>query len=380
VSFALSETEEQVRAQAQKLAREQLPIAHLRALRDSGDAIGFSRERWREVARLGLVGAAVPEESGGAGLGWAALGLVLEECGRTLAPLPLLPAAIAGAALTLAGSDEQKSGILPQLCAGERLIAFAHDEGARHERLAVAARAERTANGYRLDGEKVMVLDGHAADALIVSARVAGAPGDRQGLALFLIDARAPGVAIERTSLVDHRFAARVRLDGAAVSETDALGRPGHAADVIDALCDRAQLALAAEMLGGASEVFERTLAYLKTRTQFGVPIGSFQALQHRAAWLHVELELLRALVREALVALDAGDARADAPLLSCAAKARASDVYLACAAEAIQMHGGIGVTDELDVGLFYKRARVCAALFGDSAWQRDRFATLEGF
>jgi alkylation response protein AidB-like acyl-CoA dehydrogenase len=378
MSFALSELEEQVRAQAQKLAREKLPIAQLRALRDSGDAIGFSRERWREVARLGLAGAQVAEQWGGAGLGWAALGLVLEECGRTLAPLPFLPAVIAGAALELAGSEQQKSGILPRLCAGERLIAFAHDEGTRHERFAVAARAERTAAGYRLDGDKVMVLDGHAADALIVSARVAGAPGDREGLALFLVDARARGVTIERTSLVDHRFAARVRLEGAAVSETDALGRPGHAAEVIDALCDRAQLALAAEMLGGAAEVFERTLAYLKTRTQFGAPIGSFQALQHRAAWLHVELELLRAVVREALVALDG--ARADAPLLSCAAKARASDVYLACAAEAIQMHGGIGVTDELDVGLFYKRARVCAALFGDAAWQRDRFATLEGF
>jgi alkylation response protein AidB-like acyl-CoA dehydrogenase len=378
MSFALSELEEAVRAQAQKLAREKLPVAHLRALRDARDPIGFSRERWREVARLGLAGATVPEEWGGAGLGWAAFGLVLEEYGRTLALLPWLATVLGAGALADAGSDEQRRGNLPQVCAGERLLAFAHDEGTRHERYAIATAAERAPGGFRLRGEKVMVLDGHVADALVVSARVSGAPGDRDGVGLFLVAADAPGLAIERTFTVDSRNAARVTLSGVTVGEADAVGRPGHAAELLDALLDRATIALAAEMLGGLEEVFERTLAHLKTRMQFGVPIGSFQALQHRAALAFCEVELARAVVREALLAVD--ERRADVPLLACAAKARAADAFLLCAAEAIQLHGGIGVTDELDIGLFYKRARVAAATLGDAAWQRDRFARLKGY
>ncbi|HZS41567.1 MAG TPA: acyl-CoA dehydrogenase family protein [Polyangia bacterium] len=373
MTFALSEIEEQVRATTQKLVREKLPIAHLRALRDSRDPIGFSRERWRELGRLGLIGATVGEAWGGAGLGWAALGLVLEECGRALAPLPWLSTIACAFAIERAGSDEQRRANLPAMCAGERLVAFAHEEGTRHSRDAIATRAERAPGGFSLRGEKVMVLDGHVADALLVSAGAADGPR------LFLVAASAPGVVIERTFTVDSRNAARVKFDGVAVGEADAVGRAGaDTARLVDALCDRAAIALSAEMLGGLEEVFERTLAYLKTRTQFGVPIGSFQALQHRMAIAWCEVELARAVVREALVAIDAQ--RDDVPLLACAAKARAADAFTLCAAEAIQLHGGIGVTDELDVGLFYKRARVAAALYGDAAWQRDRFARLKGY
>ncbi len=375
MSFVYGEDEEAVRATAAKFAREKLPVAHLRALRDAKDAVGFSRERWREWAELGLAGAVVDEKFGGGGLGFAPFALAVEECGRTLAPLPWLSALLVADALRLGGSDEQRRAHLPALARGEKIFAFAHDEGTRHART-VATRAERApGGGFTLHGDKVMVLDGHVADALVVSARV------DDGVGLFWVNMGTGGLHVERMHLVDHRNAARVHLHGVQVREADAIGPAigsGGAASLIDALLDRATVALAAEMLGGAAEVFERTVAYLKTRKQFGVPIGSFQALQHRAATAYVELELLRAVVREAAVAVD--EQRDDVPKLACAAKARAADVFGLCAAEAVQMHGGIGVTDDLEIGFYYKRARVAAELFGDAAWQRDRYARLEGY
>jgi acyl-CoA dehydrogenase len=362
---------EELRATVRKWARERVPVSHLRALRDGGDAVGFSRERWRELAELGLTGVIVPERYGGAGLGWAALGVLAEELGRTLAPLPWLSTTLAAGVLLAAGSEAQRQAELPRLCAGERLLTFAHDEGTRHRRLPTETTATRSAGGFRVRGDKTMVLDGHVADAFIVSAASAG------GVTLFLVDARAAGVAVERLHLVDSRNAARVRFD-VTVGEDAVIGAVDRGGDILDGVFDRAASALAAEMLGGCDELFARTLAYLKTRKQFGVVIGSFQALQHRAAHAHVELQLLAAIVEGALGACD-GDA-AELPLLACAAKARAADVYTAIAAEAVQLHGGIGVTDELDIGLYYKRACVAATLFGDAAWQRDRFARLSGY
>jgi acyl-CoA dehydrogenase len=367
----MDEAREEIRRTAQRFAREHVPVSRLRALRDARDPLGYAREAWKALGRLGLVGLAVPEAFGGAGLGLGELAAVIEEHGRTLAPLPWISTAVIGAsALVDGGSEAQKRAHLPALCAGERLFAFAHDEGTRHTRDRLSTRAERAPGGFVLRGEKTLVLDGHVADQLIVSV---------EGPTLFLVPANAPGVTIERLHLVDSRNAARIRLDGVAVGDADALGRPGQHPELIDRLLDRAQVALAAEMLGGALEVFEQTIAYLRTRKQFGVPIGSFQALKHRAAWLHVELELLRSVVDEAATSAD-DPQRADLPLLACAAKARAADAFLHAAAEAIQMHGGIGVTDELDVGLFYKRARVAELTFGDSAFQRDRFARLQGY
>jgi alkylation response protein AidB-like acyl-CoA dehydrogenase len=363
--------EDELRATVRKWARERVPVAHLRALRDAGDVVGFSRERWRELAALGLAGVIVPEGYGGAGMGWSALGVVADELGRTLAPLPWLAATLGAGALVAGGTEAQRRAELPAICAGERLVALAHDEGTRHQRQPTATTAERSSAGWVVRGDKTMVLDGHVADALVVSAR-SGA-----GTTLFLVDARRPGVTVERLHLVDSRNAARVRFD-VTVGEDAVVGACDRGAEILEPLLDRAQVALAAEMLGGADELFARTLAYLKTRKQFGVLIGSFQALQHRAAQLHIELLLLRAVVAAALAACD-GDGR-DLPLLACAAKARAADVGRAVAAEAVQMHGGIGVTDDLDVGLYYKRVHVAASLFGDAAWQRDRYAQLSGY
>jgi alkylation response protein AidB-like acyl-CoA dehydrogenase len=372
-ALVLSEEAEAIRRTAQKLVRERMPVGHLRALRDSGDPVGFDREIWRAMAELGFVGMIVPEEWGGAGLGLRELGVVAEECGRTLAPAPWLSTSLLGAtALLEAGSEEQRRAHLPPLCAGERILALAHDEGTHHRRQPVRTRAERVAGGFRLSGEKSFVLDGHVADALVVTASTS------DGVTLFLVPAAAAGLAVQRLAMVDSRNAARVRLDGVSVGEGDVLGRVGQGGELVDRLCDLAAIALSAEMLGGLAEVFERTVAYLKTRKQFGVPIGSFQALKHRAALAYCEVELTRSVVREALGAVD--ERRDDVPLLACAAKARASDTFILCANEAVQMHGGIGVTDELDIGLYLKRARVAAATFGDAAYQRDRYARLKGY
>lgn len=382
MSLVLTEEQESIRRLARSFVQERMPLSHFRAMRDKQDAVGFSREVWKEMAGLGLAAVAVPETWGGGGLGFAELGLVLEECGRSLAPTPLVSTLVLGAnALLLGASDAQKRATLPGMCAGDQVVSLAHDEGTRHARYrsaTIATLASSAVGGWRLSGEKTMVLDGHVADAFVVVARTRGAESDREGLTLFLVPRWTQGVTVTRLSLVDSRNAARVRFDGVPVREEDVIGVVDRGADVLDPLLDRAAACLAAEMLGGAQEAFDQTIAYLKTRKQFGVPIGSFQALKHRAAQLFAELELSRSIVLAALRALDEGIH--DAPKLASAAKARLNDTMLLVANEAIQMHGGIGVTDELDIGFFLKRARVAGMTFGDAPFHRDRFARALGY
>jgi alkylation response protein AidB-like acyl-CoA dehydrogenase len=361
--FQHTTEQEEIQRAARAFVRERLPVAHLRGLRDRDEPARLSREVWQEAARLGWAGILIGEADGGAGLGLVEAGLILEECGRTLAPTPLLATAVLGAGALAGAPAALRREVLPAVGRGERLLALAFEERPRFAPEAIATTARRVDGGWRLDGHKVHVLDGAAADQLVVVAD-AGA---------FLIDRDAPGLVVQPLAMVDSRGAARLRLDGVVVPEARALG-----ALALAPLLDRATAALAAEMLGGADEVFATTLAYLKTRRQFGVPIGSFQALKHRAAHLHGELELTRSVVLAALAALDAGDP--EAPVLVSAAKAKASATFLHAAAEAIQLHGGIGVTDDLDVGLYYKRAQVAAATFGDAAYHRARFASLQGY
>jgi alkylation response protein AidB-like acyl-CoA dehydrogenase len=379
MSLLLTEEQESIQRAARAFVQARLPTSHLRALRDGRDPVGLSREVWSETAKLGLAGITIPEAFGGGGLGFAELGILLEECGRSLAPTPLVSTVVLGASvLLLGGSAAQNAAHLPAVAAGERLLALAHEEGAKHAPHVVRTRAERVAGGWRVTGDKTMVLDGHIADVLFVVARASGAETSRDGVVLLAVPRTAPGVAVERLSLVDSRNAARINLDGVTVSDADVLGEVGRGSDLLDPVLDRGAVSLSAEMLGGACEAFDRTLAYLKTRKQFGVPIGSFQALKHRAAHMFCEIELTRSIVMEALRAIDEG--RSDVPALASAAKARASDTFLLVANEAIQMHGGIGVTDELDVGLFLKRARVAELTFGDAAYHRDRFARCRGY
>jgi acyl-CoA dehydrogenase len=375
MSLLLTEDQESIRRSAKKLVEERAPIAQLRALRDSADALGYSRELWAQMAELGFAGMTIADEHGGAGLGLAELGLVLEECGRQLVASPLFATLLLGGAAIAHGSDAQKRAWLPRIARGEAIVSLAHEEGTRHARYDVATRAEPSGDGWAIRGEKTMVVDGHVADAIVVVARTSAC--GRDGLTLFLVPRDAPGVSVLRRNTIDSRNHAAVRLD-VRVSRDDVIGDVGGGADVLDPVLDRATIGLSAEMLGAACEVFEKTIAYLKVRKQFCVPIGSFQALKHRAAHLFCELELTRSLVLEALRAADAN--RSDVALLASAAKARASDVFVLAANEAVQMHGGIGVTDELDIGFFVKRARVCEMTLGAASHHRDRFARLSGY
>jgi alkylation response protein AidB-like acyl-CoA dehydrogenase len=359
--------------------RERAPVAALRKLRDDKDPVGFSRTLWREIAALGWAGFLVPEEFGGSDFGHVGLGQVMEAAGRTLAATPLLSTALIGAsALRLASNAAQQQAHLPAIAAGERIVSLALEEHAHHAPFRIATRAERTRSGFRLTGKKRFVLDGHVADVVIAAARTTGSDDERRGITLFLVSGDARGLTRRRTMMVDSRNTASVEFDGVELGEDAVLGRLDDGADTLELVLDYARAGLAAEMVGSATAAFERTVQYLKDRKQFGVPIGSFQALKHRAAQLFCEIELARSAVLAALSALDA-KANGAAVLVSIA-KAKAGDAFFLAGNEGVQMHGGIGMTDEHEIGFFLKRARVAQAAFGDGPFHRDRYAALQGY
>ncbi len=390
MALVLNEEQHLLKSSAEAFFRERAPVTALRALRDTADPTGFSRDLWREMAAMGWAGTFLPEEYGGIGCGYTELGVVMQAAGRTLAASPLFATVALGAsAVLLAGSAEQKERLLPAVAAGETLLTVALQEGPHHRPERVATSAVANGEGYMLSGAKTYVPDGHVADVIVVVARTAGA-GDEEsatsgegagdsagtaGLSLFLVDREAAGVMIERRSMADSRNMAEVRLDGAT---GELLGTAGEAWPVIDTVIDRANAVLAAEMLGSAQAAFERTMEYLKTREQFGALIGTFQALQHRAAQMFCEIELSKSVVLKALEAIDA-DAP-DAALCASLAKVQVSDMLRLVSDEAIQMHGGIGMTDEEDVGLYLKRARVAQQMLGDENCHLDRYARLRGY
>jgi alkylation response protein AidB-like acyl-CoA dehydrogenase len=379
MSLVLTEEQALLKQTAAEFVQEKAPVPHLRELRDENDATGFSRSLWKEMAGLGWAGILLAEEYGGSDLGLAELGVVLEECGRTLAPYPFLSTVVFGAsAIALGGSDAQRQAILPGVCAGDTLLAFACQEKPRFAPYEIATQAKATSQGYELTGEKILVQDGHVADHLIVAARTSQAAGDRDGISLFLLDPSSAGVSVTRTVMVDSRNSARVRFENVVVSSEQLLGRADAGADLLDALIERGTVALSAELLGLIHEVFDRTIAYLKTREQFGVPIGSFQALKHRAADMFCEVELSHSIVLEALRAVD--EQRPHRERIVSAAKARCSDTAGLVTREALQMHGGIGMTDEEEIGLFLKRAKAAELTLGDGGYHRSRFEQLTGF
>lgn len=380
MQLVLSEDQELLAKTAADFAAEHSPVSRFRALRDANDPVGFSKALWKQMAELGWVGIPFPESVGGAGMGLAELAVVLEPLGRNLAPEPFLSSVLLGGqALLLAGSPEQQRRWLEPLVAGDRFVALAYQERrSRYDLHHVATRAEKHGAGWRLSGQKIQVLDGHVADALLVVARSAGGERDAGGLSVFLVEADAAGLSRQRQRRVDERGAALVTLEAVEVDGTTLLGSEGEGGALLESLVDRACAGLCAEMLGSMSECFDRTLAYLKAREQFGVPIGSFQALKHRAAELFIEIELCRSAVMAAARAVDA-DA-SDARQLVSLAKARCSDAFVRVANEAVQMHGGIGMTDEHDIGFYLKRSRAAATSFGDAAFHRDRWARLGGY
>lgn len=377
MALALTEDQQILQSTAREFVAANAPVTHLRGLRDGKDATGFSRDLWKEMAKLGWAGLTFDEASGGSGLGYAELAVLFEECGRTLVPSPFLASAVLGAECVRRGADEAlRTQILSSVAQGETLLALALDERARFAPYDVETKAEKSGDGYRLAGEKRFVLDGHVADRLVVVARTSGRAGDRDGLTLFLVDKLAKGVTVTRTIMVDNRNAALVKLEG--VEPEAVLGEVDRGADILDPALDRATAALCAEMVGLMTEAFEQTIEYLKTREQFGVKIGTFQALKHRAAEMFAELELSRSIVRELASAID--DDGPDVPALVSVAKARCSDAASLISREMLQMHGGIGMTDEADIGFYLKRARVSELSFGDASYHRDRFATLQGY
>lgn len=374
MALVLTEDQELIAKTARDFVDEQSPVSRMRALRDAKDPVGFSRELWKQMAELGWIGIPFPESVGGAGMGHADLALVLEALGRNLAPEPLLSnVLLGGQALLLAGSAEQQAEWLAPLVAGDKLVSLAYAEPcSRYAPNRIEARADKSGAGWTLHGEKVHVLDGHVADAFVVSALTPG------GVSLFLVPADAAGLSRERLIRMDSRGAARVKLAGVSVDGTALLGDEGQAAPVVEQVVDRATVGLCAEMLGGMSRAFEITLDYLKEREQFGVKIGSFQALKHRAAKLFMEIELSRSTVMAASRAIDEDDPAL--PKLVSLAKARCSDAYVLAGNEGVQMFGGVGMTDEYDIGLYLKRARAAELCFGDAGWHRSRWAQLSGY
>jgi alkylation response protein AidB-like acyl-CoA dehydrogenase len=377
--MVLTEEQQLLRDTATQFFQERVSIANLRKLRDTKDATGYDRTVWKEMADLGFAGILISEKYGGTDFGPVGLGLVLEQAGRVLAASPLVSTVLlAGSAVQLAGSATQRQEILSAIAAGELIMALALEEGAHHNPTRIATRARTEGKSYRITGSKTFVLDGHVADKLIVAARTSGADNDKSGVTLFLVDPKAKGVTITRTLMVDSRNAANIGFDNVEVSADNVLGSVDGGNDVLEQVLDIARIGLSAEMLGLVSQVFDSTVAYLKERKQFGVPIGSFQALKHRAAVMFSEIELCRSVVLDALSALEAR--RNDVPLVASLAKARLSDTARLVTNEGLQMHGGMGMTDQFDVGLFMKRARAAAMTFGDGNFHRDRYAALEGF
>ena len=366
---------------------EKLPPSRLRKLRE--DAIGFDPKVWKQFADLGWTSLPFSEADGGLGLGNADVAIVTEALGRGLATEPYIATVmLAGQLLAKAGTAEQKATFLAPLIAGTAHVALAHGERqSRFDPFRVSTSAEKSADGFVLSGEKHQVLGGSTADTFIVVARTSGSEKDEQGLSLFLVPKGAPGVRVERQYRLDAAPTSLVTLNGVKVARGSLLGPEGGAGPLLAEVTDAATVALAAEMLGGMTEALEQTIKYLKERTQFGVAIGTFQALKHRAARLFIEVELTRSAVMAAARALDEAaqspggyaGAKAARALVS-VAKARASDAYLLVANEAVQMHGGIGMTDEHDIGFFLKRARAAEMTFGDAAFHRDRFATAQGY
>ena len=354
----LSEEQTMLRDMARQWTSNESPVNAWRKVRDADTAAGCDPAVYTEMAQMGWSGVIIPEAFGGSDFGWLSLGLVVEELGKTLTASPLSACAAAAAAIILGGSDAQKSAWLPKIASGETVAALAVDEGPRHDPENIRTHVSRG----KLTGLKAFVGEGDHANLYVVAAKDG----------LYLVDGSAQGVSRSRRHLTDFRSHAQVSFDAV---DADQLG--SGPADLLDAVLDRARVLAAAEMLGMSGRAFEITLHYLKQRVQFGQPLATFQALQHRMANLFSDIELMRSAVEAGLAAIDRGGDTRQAALL---AKAKANEVGHLTAREMIQLHGGIGMTDEYDAGFYLKRMRVLEAMWGNASYLRERFASLNGF
>ena len=379
MALLFNEEQQYLKDTAKDFVQKNAPINHFRELRDSKDETGYSKELWKQMAELGWAGVLISEEYGGSDFGMMGMGGILEETGRCLVPSPLFSTALLGASLIgLGGKADQKKDLLPKIAKGELTTAFALEEGSRHTPYRISTTAKKKGKDFVLNGKKTFVLDGHSADLIVLAARTSGGIEDQSGISLFLIDPNSTGLQRKRTHMVDSRNASEIHLKGVEVSETKLLGELDAGFSIIEEVLERGQIGISAEMLGNTLEAFDITLEYLKERKQFGAVIGSFQALQHRAAVMFAEIELTKSSVMGALNAVDENSN--DRSRFASLAKFKAGETLHLVSSEAVQMHGGVGVTDEFDIGFFLKRSRVAEQIFGSSDYHLDRYATLSEY
>jgi alkylation response protein AidB-like acyl-CoA dehydrogenase len=356
------------------LAEEGSIAKQLRQWRDTGCTDGYGTDLWKQFAELGLTGICIPEEQGGLGLGAVEAALVLQEVGRNLTPSPFLTTAVVGAK-AIAGTahaDRWYPGIL----SGEAVLTLAVDESRRHAPEQTALTAERRGNGFVLNGTKQFVIQGNSADVVLTLARTAGSPGEEAGLTLFAVPKGA--AEVESVTLADSSKAARLTFGNVELDADAVVGDVDNGWAPVSRALNAGRAGAAAELVGVAAGASAMTVDYLKQRKQFGKLIGEFQSLQHRAAHLYGEIEIARACALKAAELIDSGDAKAE--LMVAVAKAKAADVASLSVREGVQMHGGIGMTDEHDIGLYLKREAVLGELFGDVYYHRNRVAELSGY
>ena len=356
------------------LADEGGPAKQLRHWRDTGCTDGYGTDLWKKFADLGLIGICIPEDQGGLGLGSVEAALVLEEIGRNLTPSPFLTTAIAGARAIEGTAHAER--LYPGILAGESVLALAVDESRRHGPEKTALSAERRGNGFVLNGAKQFVVHGNSADVVLTVARTSGSPGDRDGLTLFAVPKGA--AEVDSVTLADSSKAARIKFDNVELDADAVVGEVDNGWTPLARALNAGRAGAAAELVGVAAGASTMTVDYLKQRKQFGKLIGEFQALQHRAAHLYGEIEIARAAALKAAELIDSGDDRAE--LAVAVAKAKAADVASLAVREGVQMHGGIGMTDEHDIGLYLKREAVLGELFGDVYYHRNKVAELSGY
>lgn len=377
MALIINEEQQMLKTSAAEFLKEKAPVAALRKLRDENNPQGYDADLWKQMAEMGWASLAIPEQYGGLDFGYVGFGQLLEEMGRTLTASPMVSTVLVSANVILqAGNVVQKESLLPAISAGELVISLALDEGKQHRPARTAMAATASGDGYILDGKKVFVLDGQVADKLIVVARTAGNAGDKAGLTLFLVDAKAAGINITNTQMMDSRNAATITFEN--VQATEILGEVNQAFATLNKVLDIACIGLSAEMMGSMLEAFERTIKYLKERKQFGVPIGSFQALQHRASLMYGEIEICKSMVIKALQAIDKD--KKDLSRIASMTKAKIGEIIKLVTNEGVQMFGGIGMTDDEEIGFFLKRARVAQQTFGDYNYHLDRYSRILGF
>ena len=379
MKLVLNEEQQMLSDSAKDFAANRTPVNHFRSLRDNNDPLNWDKDVWKEMVDLGWAGILIPQEFGGSDFGLAGISVIMQEVGKTLTPSPLFATAVMGAsAINTFGTQEQKAEYLPKIAAGNITTAIAIDEESHHAPFNSMAQAELVGDEWVLNGKKKFVVDGASADILIVLARTSGVKGDKAGLTLFIVDANHTGVEIIKTDMADCRNYANVVLDNVTISKDALLGDQESGGEAIDKILDEGRIALSAEMLGNSEAAFEMTLNYLKERKQFGVLIGTFQALQHRAAEMFCEIELTKSAVMAAMQGADENNN--DLQRMASLAKSIAGETLYLVSNESVQMHGGIGVTDEYDIGFYMKRARVAEVIFGGANFHQERYANLSNF